>query len=134
MSPTSIFSREKLKIGSTYFSWNWPNAPAAFGRPSWFQTQARYPAAIDPPETLDIRVTRDKIPSSLSRSNAPAWNSMARKPPPDRASAIPGSRELPSHLNLSDSSAMWLGEEGRAPAMVRASWEKRTRLPVQFTI
>jgi hypothetical protein len=41
MSPTSIFSRENVKIGSTYFCWNGVNAPAAFAGPSSLQTWAR---------------------------------------------------------------------------------------------
>jgi hypothetical protein len=40
MSPTSILSRENVKIGSTYFCWNGVNAPAAFAGPSSLQTWA----------------------------------------------------------------------------------------------
>jgi hypothetical protein len=113
MSPTSIFSRENVKIGSTYFCWNGVNAPAAFGGPSSLQTWARYPEAIEPPETLDIRAARDRSPSSFRRNSAPAWNSMARNPPPESAMPMPGSSEWPSQLKPLACSVTPLGELGR---------------------
>jgi hypothetical protein len=113
MSPTSIFSRENVKIGSTYFCWNGVNAPAAFGGPSSLQTWARNPEAIEPPETLDIRAARDRSPSSFRRNSAPAWNSMARNPPPESAMPMPGSSEWPSQLKPLACSVTPLGELGR---------------------
>ena len=69
------------------------------------QTAASLPAAIEPPDTLEIRLSFDSSPSSFKRINAPAWKSMARKPPPDIASATPGSRLPPSQLNVAIRSA-----------------------------
>src|SRR5262249_27918918 len=117
MSPTSIFSRENVRIGSTYFCWNDVNAPAAFGGSSSLQTWARKPEAIEPPETLDIRAARDRTPSSFRRTSAPAWNSMARNPPPESAMPMPGSSEWPSQLKPFACSVTPLGELGRGSLM-----------------
>jgi len=95
------------------FCWNGVNAPAAFGGPSSLQTWARYPEAIEPPETLDIRAARDRSPSSFRRNSAPAWNSMARNPPPESAMPMPGSSEWPSQLKPLACSVTPLGELGR---------------------
>ena len=39
---------------------------------------------IDPPETLETRSIFGRMPSSFIRITAPAWNSVARYPPPEK--------------------------------------------------
>src|SRR5262245_30240972 len=56
---------------------------------SFDQFEARTPDVMEPPETLENLSIRLRYPSSLSRHRLPAWNSIARYPPPDRQSAIP---------------------------------------------
>ena len=53
-------------------------------------------AAMDPPETAETVRSCPSIPSSFRRRSAPRWNSAARKPPPERHSAVPrrGPRQL----------------------------------------
>ena len=65
-------------------------------------------AVIEPPDTLDTRSSFTRNPSSFSRHSAPTWNTIARYPPPDRHSAIPGSSfSAPSSLT-GDAAASWL--------------------------
>ena len=47
-----------------------------------------------PPDTDEIVSSLASTPVSLRRRSAPRWNNVARKPPPDRHSAIPARSRL----------------------------------------
>ena len=55
---------------------------------------ARKAAMMLPPDTDEIVSSFASTPVSLRRRSAPRWNSVARKPPPERHSAIPARSRL----------------------------------------
>src|SRR5215831_1947166 len=65
--------------------------PPALSASHW---HASMPAVMEPPDTAEIRSRLARYPSSLSRMSVPIWKSVARNPPPDKASAMPG-RSVP---------------------------------------
>src|SRR5271166_6881128 len=99
--------RAKARMGSTKASRRFSKlASVSFGH-----AHASHPVAMEPPDTLEMRLALAKSPNSFSRMNAPTWKSIARKPPPDAAMPMPASNRLPSHWKLASFSALCAAEE-----------------------
>jgi hypothetical protein len=72
----SIVSPARRLSGPTTRSTNWGAGPAAKSRSG--HATASCPAAIEPPETLETRSSRESQPASFRRQSEPAWKSIAR--------------------------------------------------------
>ena len=73
---SSVWSARR-RIGST--TWGTKSSLAAAGRKlSWPHLRPSSPAVIEPPETLEIRLTVPSTLASWSRQSVPIWNSIAR--------------------------------------------------------
>src|SRR6266516_2276765 len=86
-----------------------------------FHATASAPAAIDPPETLATRSSFLSKPNSLRRMNAPRWNSIARKPPPDRQRPIPSSSFCPPRKSGVVAAAASMGSVPVGPLLMMRS-------------
>lgn len=74
--------------------WSTTSAPRFVATPltnvSFFHLRPSIASVIEPPDTLEIPFSFGSSPISFSRVSEPKANTMARSPPPDKQSAIPG--------------------------------------------
>jgi len=82
-APISMVRLQKLSTCLAMTSSKLPARPSL--KSSSFQRCARMPARMEPPDTLVIRSSLPSRPPSFRRLRLPRPNSVARKPPPERA-------------------------------------------------
>src|SRR4051812_38418058 len=106
-------------------------------KPRSGHARASVPAAIDPPDTLEMRSRRSSQPASLSRQSDPAWKSIARYPPPDRHSAIPvsGSPAVTArHYRTSASTSHHRGRGRQMPGPLDERLVKAISHPIRHRV